>query len=707
MEPNSVTSQPDAQQVEHQNLPKKRKSVVPTLIMILIVVGVAAYVFSSKNNVNIDRFQGGGSSVPSLEQSFFTTDELTKIKSESELIDLLQKSDTQSRGFVKDMMMVEERGVAVPQTTSVTRSSTTNVQTFGVDEPDILKTDGGSIYYARQGGFRCPVVPRSDMLPSSKIMPERCGVESETLVVGAQPPTEMKLKSTIAQSGEMLIAGKTLIVFTNTDEGAFLVVGYSIANANTPKKLWEIPFHNRVQKVGARLFKNKVYLVTSTSASLPKPCPIPFMEGARDMSISCTDIFVPSSRPTSNAIYTAMTIHADSGNIDKTISVVGNSNSSALYMSRDALYLSYTVEGDIVQVLNQFVKERKGVLPAYIEEKIQTLHSYDLSQQTKEMELQNIFSQYFYALDEDDRLTLENNLQNAFKTFFAKYNRSFEYTGVAKFKADDLTFVAAGKVPGRILNQFSFDEWKGNLRVATTIGEQNRFYFVGFGDMQSQSVSDVYVLDGKMKTVGSVKNLGKTERIYSVRFVGDRGYVVTFRQTDPFYVLDLSNPNTPQLKGELKIPGFSSYLHPIDDHLILGIGRENQVKLSLFDVSDAKNPKEISKYELAGEYWSEAMDNHHAFLQDPKYSIFFLPGGRGGYIFSYDGGELSLVKSLESTQVRRGMYLNDYLYIISDSGITTYREGTWDKVGEFFYSGKPINPIEQPIILEEPIDIVE
>ena len=90
-------------------------------------------------------------------------------------------------------------------------------------------------------------------------------------------------------------------------------------------------------------------------------------------------------------------------------------------------------------------------------------------------------------------------------------------------------------------------------------------------------------MDGDLKEIGAVTGLGKTERIYSMRFVGDRGYMVTFRQTDPFYVLDLSQPTKPVVKGELKIPGYSSYLHPIADHKVIGIGKENnKVKISLF-----------------------------------------------------------------------------------------------------------------------------
>ena len=125
------------------------------------------------------------------------------------------------------------------------------------------------------------------------------------------------------------------------------------------------------------------------------------------------------------------------------------------------------------------------------------------------------------------------------------------------------------------LDEFALDEYQGNLRVATTIGASRNFF--GFGFNSADSVSDVTVLDANLKELGAVQDLGKSEQIYSVRFIQDKGYVVTFRQTDPFYVLDLTNPNSPRLRGELKIPGFSSYLHPISKDEILGIGREGSI----------------------------------------------------------------------------------------------------------------------------------
>jgi uncharacterized secreted protein with C-terminal beta-propeller domain len=429
---------------------------------------------------------------------------------------------------------------------------------------------------------------------------------------------------------------------------------------------------------------------------------MPLINGKTNTTIRCTDIYMPSSRPSSDAVYSVLRINPQNGGVEKSISFIGQSGQSTVYMSPDSLYLSYQVEGNSISILNQFIAENQGMLPQYIEEKIKKLNNYDLSLSTKEVEMNSLLSQYLNGMDADEKLKQENQLSNAFKRFFNKYKRSLEYTGIIKINNNDLSITASGKVPGVTLNQFSFDEWKGNLRVATTIGGRNPFYMIG-GNNLTEQVSDAYVLGDNLEVKGFVKDLGKTERIYSVRFIEDRGYVVTFRQTDPFYVLDLSNPNTPLVKGELKIPGYSSYLHPIGPHLILGIGRENQVKLSLFDVTDPKNPKEVSRYDLATEYYSEAMNNHHAFLQDSKYKVFFLPGSRGGYIFSYDANTLSLVKALETPTVKRGLYLNDYFYIVSDAGITSFKEGSWEKVGEFTYEKTEV-ATPPPVNPQEPVD---
>lgn len=698
------------EEIKSEMTPINRKSSVFIIILsIVVLIGVSFLLKPKKQNQNVIK---PGTPVSSLENSFYERDTLKRISSDAEFTELFTSSDvsnmrTMSISAGNEIQM--KGNTAVPSadsTQTIERASGTNVQVFGIDEPDIVKSDKASIYYLKEGQYpfwrndRAPRDIELQSMPATKMMPQYRQI-SEIVAVGVLPPSAMKMQSSIPTNGEMLISDKVLVVFTYNTEGSLQLEGYSIANPTSPKKLWELPFSNRSQKIGARLYKNLIYLVTSTSPIMPRPCPLPLIEGKTNLKLRCSDVYIPSSRPPSDAVYSVLKIDPKTGSVENSLSIAGQLGQTQLYMSKDALYISYHMNGNSIRILNQFIAENKGVFPQYIEDKMKKLNTYDLSQSTKEIEMNSLLSLYLEGMDSDERLKQENQLNNSFKLFFNKYKRSFEYTGIIKIHNENLSILATGKVPGSTLNQFSFDEWKGDLRVATTIGGQNPFYMLG-GDSLIEQISDVYVLGGKLEVKGSVKDLGKTERIYSVRFIEDRGYVVTFRQTDPFYVLDLSNGNSPQLKGELKIPGYSSYLHPLDTHLILGIGRDQQVKLSLFDVSNPKAPKEVSKYELAGEYWSEAMDNHHAFLQDDKYKVFFLPGGRGGYVFSYEANTLSLVKALEAPSVKRGLYLNDYLYIVSDSGITSFKEGSWDKVGEFTYEKEvvPLDRIEPPVMDE-------
>ena len=190
------------------------------------------------------------------------------------------------------------------------------------------------------------------------------------------------------------------------------------------------------------------------------------------------------------------------------------------------------------------------------------------------------------------------------------------------------TYVASGSVPGRLLNQFAMSEYNGDLRVATTTE--------GF-DFGEQSESAVTVLrpNGEdLETISSVGGLGQTEQIRSVRFIDDTAYVVTFRQTDPLYVIDLSDPANPVLDGELKIPGYSAYLHPVGDGLLLGVGQDATeegrtlgTQLSLFDVSDPTNPQQIDTLPIGGS--SEVEWDHKAFLYWPEDGTIVLPVSPG------------------------------------------------------------------------------
>lgn len=200
--------------------------------------------------------------------------------------------------------------------------------------------------------------------------------------------------------------------------------------------------------------------------------------------------------------------------------------------------------------------------------------------------------------------------------------------------------VASGMVPGTLLNQYSMSQYDGHLRVATTLSgapvpqPAARTDAPGAPSAVPLSESTVYVLAQRgtdLAITGKVGGLGRGERIYAVRFAGPLGYVVTFRQTDPLYTLDLRNPAAPKVTGELKITGYSAYLHPIGEGRLIGVGQEASdqgrvlgSQVSLFDVSDPATPRRIAQYHLP-QSSSEAESDPHAFLYWPKTATLVLP----------------------------------------------------------------------------------
>lgn len=285
---------------------------------------------------------------------------------------------------------------------------------------------------------------------------------------------------------------------------------------------------------------------------------------------------------------------------------------------------------------------------------------------------------------------------------------SGEFTEIHKFDISDpntTTYRATGKVEGYLLNQFSLSEHDGYLRVATT--DQAPWW--GRGDRASESfVRVLEEKDGVLEIVGSVGGLGKGEQIYSVRFMGEVGYVVTFRQTDPLYTIDLSDPTNPAVVGELKILGYSAYLHPLSDGLLLGVGqdateegRTTGTQVSVFDVSDPANPIRLDQYTMKGAH-SEVEWDHRAFLYWEPTATAVIPVQRWGwdersskddYFVGAIGLELDVDRGIQEVgsishsgewngQIRRSIVVGDTVFTISDLGIagsdlTTFDETSW------------------------------
>ena len=277
-------------------------------------------------------------------------------------------------------------------------------------------------------------------------------------------------------------------------------------------------------------------------------------------------------------------------------------------------------------------------------------------------------------------------------------------TVVYKFKLDKgkIGKIIQGEVPGTIINQFSMDEHNKTFRIATTTGDMWR----------NTSKNNVYILDENLKTLGKLEGLAEGERIYSTRFVGDRVYMVTFRQVDPLFVIDTSNPKAPELKGMLKIPGYSTYLHMVDENHILGFGydtEENQwggtvtggLKISMFDVTNVSKPKEAFTEIIgkAGTY-SEVLYNHKALMFSLSKGIMAFPLNRttddyksdfsGAYIYNVSNDSIdirNMITHRESDktygdEIIRIIYIGDYLYTFSENKMQVHSIDTNNKVSE-------------------------
>ncbi|WP_027085742.1 beta-propeller domain-containing protein [Cohnella panacarvi] len=317
-------------------------------------------------------------------------------------------------------------------------------------------------------------------------------------------------------------------------------------------------------------------------------------------------------------------------------------------------------------------------------------------------------------------------------------------TRIYKFRLDqgNVVYAGEGSVPGNALNQFSMDEHNGYFRIATT---KDAWTMKG----EYRSSNNLYVLDEQLKTIGKLEDLAPGERIYSARFMGGRAYMVTFRQVDPLFVLDLRSPTKPAVLGQLKIPGYSDYLHPYDDNHIIGFGKETVelpvkgadeettmayyqgMKIALFDVTDVNHPKEKFK-EVIGDRGtsSELLYNHKALLFSKEKGLMAFPvelmevqnkdrieqGGfpaygqfvyQGAYVYCIDpnkGFDLrgrithlsqdDLAKSGQygynyGKSVRRILYAGDTLYTLSESMLKANDLGSLSERGTLEYPPLP------------------
>jgi len=528
--------------------------------------------------------------------------------------------------------------------------STTNVQIEGVDEADLVKTDGEFVY----------------------IISER---EGQVLLISAYPPESMALQSTISLEGSpkgMFVSGNRLVVFEQTcsivplrGEGEDGIVGiapwlgnvsvkvYDIADKSDPRLIMEYSINGFYSE--SRMVEPFIYLVVVEPAMihdedviLPR---IYDCDGVNE--ITASDIYYYESSEGYHSFNTVFALDVQDERAEPNYETFLTASSDVLFMSRDSIYIAQTIWERVEDVTWNGLT----VLP------------------------------------------------------------SQQLTAVHRIRVDGLNmeYIAKGVVPGYVLNQFSMDEFEGFFRIATTSVKE-------LSDELGRhaEVNNIYVLDPDMNVIGALEDLAPGERIHSARFMGDKCYVVTFKKVDPLFVIDLSSPADPRVLGRLKIPGYSDYLHPFGEGLLIGVGKETVeaeegdfawyqgVKVSLFDVRELDNPTEISKLTIGDRGTdSPVLRDHKAFLLDVGRGLLVMPvlvakidpsdypygvpaNAYGEYVWqgayvlgisAEDGIEvLGRIEHLEDEgemlksgyyfeskySVKRALYINDVLYTISE-----------------------------------------
>jgi inhibitor of cysteine peptidase len=615
----------------------KLRMILPIILGFIFLVVGFIYINSNLDNDNsgIQRFESG-----------------------DDLIKALKDYKGNSGGFYRGLggMMMEAASVDSSSGKSSSEYSQTNVQVEGVDEADIVKTDGEFIYYVKENKlYIVKAYPAEDSEIISIIDMNNSNIREIFLNENKVMIFSNKYEYS-SYEGDMLY--KTAMPYYGSSN--FLQVSlYDVEDKENPELLRELQFDGNY--VSSRMIGNDVYLAFNS-----------YPEYDRDEPILCEQV-VPEYKDSE-----------------------GNNELQPLVSCADVGYFEPINARGFVSLVGISISDKdKEISKEVIVGNVENVYA-------SENNMYVVQSVYDYGLGE----LAQNNVQ---KTMISKFNLD---NGKVKF-------ISSGEVKGIVLNQFSMDEFDGHFRIATTVS--------GYFDNKDTSYSNMFVLDEDLKVVGILENIAPGESIYSVRFMGKRAYMVTFRHIDPLFVIDLSDVNHPNILGKLKIPGYSDYLHPYDETHLIGIGKEvdasidadlvhtegavyytaiQGVKISIFDVSDVENPIEMHKV-VIGDRGTESLatSEHKAFLFDKEKNLLVIPinvaelkegqdkSEQGDYVFSgayvynidlengFDlKGKISHLDNNDeldksgyyyygTSSILRSLYIENVLYTLSNSKI--------------------------------------
>lgn len=584
--------------------------------------------------------------------------------------------------------------------------SSTNVQVKGVDEADIIKTDGEFIY----------TITRNTLT-----------------ITRAFPPQNLEIiytKDLEGNSQNMFIQNDSLIVVINEYEDTQRVSQFQFRlqptyRPQTRVMIFDISNIEEIEIVDeliisgwynqARMIGDFVYVIAQEQAFSSRGIITPFID-VMDIGRMMPPV-LHFNEDDEEFSYTNI-LSFQVSNLDSNTQRIVNAQSfllgrsSVVYVSNNNIYLANrNNQFGLYSLQNRVELFKDAILPQYPRNIQNEISRFDV--QTEWDEISSIIVSYYDSLSEDELKRTYDSIQEEVSRFETDFLERNMKTTIHSFSIDTDTgvveFKYSGEVKGYLLNQFSLDEYDSNLRVATTfsIWDRNRRERVEYNNL--------YVLNLNLDTIGSIENIAPDERIFSVRFMGEKGYIVTFRDVDPLFTIDLSNPTNPQILGELKIDGFSNYLHPFGENHLIGIGKDTEelerggfrqkgLKLSLFNVEDMQNPieQDVLVYGEAGSS-SAAEFDHKALVFHPTKNLLIIPvslieenyrqGFQGILVIKVDEEngfeEVARITHRDDndranndwiwnwwynsdTTILRSAYLDEYLYTLSNKHIKVH-----------------------------------
>lgn len=716
---------------------KNINSILYIIIGILVVGLFAAFFIGANSNKQVPVTGPNTNTTPTTNTTTNNTTTQTQpvsfkgsdflVLTKENLLTLLQQGSTSSSrgGEEKTLSAVSMNDAAAPTAMESSDStvangsqdySGTNVQVQGIDEGDIVKTTGEKIFIGKD----------HKLIVINNVNPPLDDIYDLEISKEPNPNDHYLYYTNPEETIQTMLLDEDLLYLVTTKyhtESKFdnsLLYPQRLSIPTTVVTTYEIKEDSleelsKIEIDGmyyqSRLKEGYVYLITNNyNFYYNNPIllddiiinPIRETKAGKVSSTERTVVMPKDGTPENKNMYTVTTLKYS----DSKDSVIDSLDllldySSTIYMSEDNLYIAhkenqywgwrwYGYYNNNTEIFKEIYKE---VYPSSIEEEIE--ENMDDSEKLLE-----ILNNYYNSLDEDKKEELYNDIQEATEKYYQNKQKEREKTFINKIelKADGkLGEITTGYVQGNLLNQFALDEDKdGYLRVAITYRNE---------DYKNENA--IVILDSSLEKYSELDGLAEDESIYSVRFMGDKVYLVTFKQIDPFFVIDLSDRKNPEVLGYLKIPGYSSYLHPISDTLILGVGQNTEsnewggvsqtgVKVSLFDVSDYEDPEEVATFVVdTDNSYTPIQNDHKAFLYIEKNNLVVIPvneyyntrdPGMNFYVLELtddDIVEKEVINHKNSNSwyggLLRSLYIDDELYTISDNQISTYNFNTEDK----------------------------